>query len=504
MNTRLLSIALFFLPLVLQAADAKRPNILWLIAEDFGQHLGCYGTKEVWTPNLDKLAADGVRYTRFYAGMVCSVSRSSFNTGMYATTIGAQNHRTALKKPLPDGVKPLSDWMRGAGYLAANLVELPESCGFKGTGKVDWNFTTESKPFDTSKWSDLSSKQPFYAQINFKETHRTYHGPPHADPAKVELPPYYPDHPVTRKDWAEYLDDATELDRKIGKVLESLDKDGLADNTIVIFFGDNGQSHVRGKQFCYDEGFLVPLIIRWPKNFPAPSNFKPGSVDERLIHCIDLAPTMIDITGAAKPPKMQGHIFLGTHSEPDREYNFGYRDRCDMTQMRIRTVRDKRYIYIHDFTPWVPFLARNEYKEAQYPVWNLLKELHAQGKLTPAQDAMCQPTMPEEELYDLEADPFELSNLAKSDKPEHLAALNRLRGVLDQWIVDTDDKGRNLEALDVLKASEKRFVPALDWRPPPGTPEAAQADKLRAEYQARPPDAPSSEQPKKKKKKKAA
>ena len=452
-----------------QAAEpaAGKPNILWLIAEDFGQHLGCYGAQEVWRPNLDALAAEGVRYTRFYNGHVCSPSRSAFNTGMYATTIGAHNHRSNRDRPLPEGVKVLSDWMRQAGYFTANIRELPSSCGFKGTGKTDWNFKYEGRPFDSDKWSDLKGHQPFYAQVNFSETHRAFKAPQKADPAKVEIPPYYPDHSVTRADWARYLDAASELDRKIGLVLAALQQDNLADNTVVVFFGDNGQSHVRGKQFCYEEGLLVPVLIRWPKGFPVPAHFQPGTVDDRLLHGIDLAPTMLALAGAPKPPKMQGQVFLGDRCEPDRQYVFGYRDRCDMTVMRIRTVRDARYRYIRNFTPHVPFLARNEYKEKQYPVWNLLKELHAQGKLTPPQDALCQPTMPEEELYDLQSDPWEIRNLAKSDQPEHQAELKKLRAVLEQWIEDTNDQGRRLETLEELKATEPRFDPALDWRPPP-------------------------------------
>ena len=435
-------------------AAEKKPNILWLIAEDFGPHLSCTGTKEVWTPNIDKLAAEGVRYTHFYNGMVCSVSRSSFMTGMHAVSIGAQNHRTPNKKPLPEGVRTLPDWMRSAGYFTANLTKLPESCGFKGAGKTDWNFLVDGQPFDSNDWADLKSHGPFYAQINFQETHRTYHAPKHADPAKVEIPPYYPDHPVTRQDWAEYLDAASELDVKIGKVVDALKADGLFDDTIIVFFGDNGQSHVRAKQFCYEEGHLVPLVIRWPKNFPAPDNFKPGTLDKRFLHGVDLAPTMIDIAGASKPAKMQGHIFLGPRTEPPQPYIFGYRDRCDMTVMRLRTVRDERYRYIHNFHPEIPFMARNVYKETQYPVWNLLKQLHAEGKLTPPQDAMCQPTMPAEELYDMQEDPFQLNNLATSTKPEHQAALKRLSGVLDQWIIDIDDKGRTPEPPEVLKMVE--------------------------------------------------
>ena len=432
---------LFMTATAVFAAPAERPNVLWLIAEDLGPHLGCYGTKEVTTPNLDQLAGDGVRYTHCYNGHVCSPSRSAFMTGMYATTIGAHNHRSHRTDGyrLPDGVKVLTDWLRPAGYFTANIVQLPEACGFNGTGKTDWNFTYDGKPYDSSKWSDLKNHQPFYAQINFKETHRTYHGPKKADTAKVEIPPYYPDHPVTRADWAAYLDDASELDRKIGLVLQQLEKDGLADNTVVIFFGDNGQSHVRGKQFCYEESLLVPLIIRWAKKLPTPSWFKPGTVEDRLVQGIDLAPTTLAIAGVPLPPKMEGRPVFG---EP-KQYVFWGRDRCDETVMRIRTVRDSRYRYIRNFTPDTPFLAPNAYKEKQYPVWNLLKELHAAGKLTPAHEFLCQPKMPVEELYDLQTDPWEIHNLAGD--PKHEETLKRLRTVLEKWIEDSNDQGRFAE-----------------------------------------------------------
>jgi len=428
------------------AAAAARPNILWLIAEDFGQHLGCYGTKEIWSPNLDQLARDGVRYTRFYTtAPVCSPSRSAFMTGMYQTTIGAHNHRAHRDDgfKLPDGVRVLTDWMRDAGYFTANVRQMPASFGFRVTGKTDWNFTYDGKPFDSDRWADLKTHQPFYAQINFQETHRPFHPPKRADPAKVELPPYYPDHPVARADWADYLDAATEVDRKIGLVLKQLEADGLADNTVIVFFGDNGQAHVRGKQFCYESGLLVPLIIRWPKSFPVPKHFKPGAVDDRLLVAIDLAPTMLDIAGAKQIPKMEGEIFLGDRAAPPHQYVFGARDRCDETVFRFRTVRDARYRYIRNFTPDRPFLQPNEYKEKQYPVWNLLKELHAAGQLSPIPDALCAPAMPEEELFDLDADPHEINNLAKS--PSHQEARKRLRAVLENWIEQSHDQGRELE-----------------------------------------------------------
>src|SRR5262245_32268682 len=438
---------------------ADRPNILWLIAEDFGPHLGCYGEKHVATPNLDALAAGGVRYTNFFTtAPVCSPSRSAFMTGMYQTTIGAHNHRSHRDDGyvLPDGVRVLTDWMRDAGYFTANVREMPESFGFSGAGKTDWNFTYEGRPFDSDRWSDLKTRQPFLAQVNFQETHRTFHAPSHADPAKVVIPPYYPDHPITREDWAQYLDAATELDRKIGLILKQLDADGLAASTIVIFTSDHGQAHVRAKQFCYDSGLRAPLIIRWPKNFPAPQNFKPGTVDDRLLMSIDLAPTLLDVAGAAKPAKMQGDIFLGQRAAQPREYVFGARDRCDETVFRFRTVRTDRYRYIHNFTPDRPFLQKNDYKERSYPVWNLLKELDAEGKLTPLQKFLTAPSMPPEELYDIVADPYETRNLAGS--PEHQATLVELRGAVDRWIVDSNDQGKELEPPE-LAAAEGRTKP---------------------------------------------
>jgi len=435
-------------------AEDKRPNILWLIAEDFGPHLGCYGTKEVSTPVLDGMAAKGMRFTRFYTtAPVCSPSRSAFNTGMYQTTIGAHNHRSHRDDgyTLPEGVKLISERMRESGYFTANVKELPQEAGFKGSAKTDWNFQPPIKAFDSANWDDLRSHQPFYAQINFQETHRTFHGEAHADPAKVEVPPYYPDHEVTRQDWAQYLDAATALDKKIGKIMELLKRDGLLENTVICFFGDNGQAHVRGKQFCYEEGLNVPLILKWPSGFAAPAGYEAGKASDRLLMSIDLTATSLSWAGIAKPEGMQGQIFMGEKAEPAREYVFGARDRCDMTVFRFRTVRDARYRYIRNFTPDRPFLQFNAYKEKQYPVWNLIKELAAQDKLTPEQAVLAAPTMPEEELYDLQNDPFEIHNLAKSNKLEDRAALERLSSVLKTWIEQTNDQGRIPESEEVAK-----------------------------------------------------
>jgi arylsulfatase A-like enzyme len=438
------------------ATAPAKPNILWLLVEDAGPSAySCYGEqKAAATPNIDRLAAEGMRFDRFYTtAPVCSASRSAFNTGMYQTAIGAHQHRTPVKKPLPTGVRTISEWLRNAGYFTANIRTSSEAVGIRGAGKVDWNFIPESgRPFDGENWDELKTRQPFYAQINFQETHRTFNGDGFTDPAKVELPPYYPDHPVIRKDYAEYLDAAHRLDGKIAKVLAQLERDGLADNTLVILMGDNGESHIRGKQFGYEEGFRVPMIVRWPKGLPAPAHYQAGSADRRLLEAIDVAPTLLSLAGVPLPPKMQGVPFLGAQVSEPKRYVFGARDRCDETAMRIRSVRDERYRYIRTFTPEMPFFAPNAYKERQYPAWTLMPKLYAEGKLTPPQAFLCQPRQPEEQLYDLVADRHEIQNLTASTKPEHVAALKRMRAELESWIVRTDDQGRLAEAMSPAEA----------------------------------------------------
>jgi arylsulfatase A-like enzyme len=440
--------------LITSLTAAERPNILWLIAEDLGPHLSCYGTREVSTPVLDGLSREGMRFTRYYTtAPVCSSSRSAFNTGMYQTTLGAHHHRSHRDDgyTLPAGVKLISKRLSEAGYFTANVKDLPPESGFKGTAKTDWNFSPPEKPFDSARWDDLKTHQPFYAQVNFQETHRTFHAPPKADPEKVEVPPYYPNHDITRKDWAQYLDAAMELDRKIGKIVELLKRDGLWENTVICFVGDNGAAHVRAKQFCYEEGLHVPFILRWPSGVTAPAGYTSGQVSDRLLMSIDLTATSLSWGGITKPEDMQGQVFLGEQAEAPREYVFGARDRCDMTVFRLRTVRDARYRYIRNFTPDRPFLQHNEYKEKQYPVWNLIKELAAQDKLTPEQAVLAAPTMPAEELYDLATDPHQMKNLVNSNTPEHRAALERLSGVLKEWIEQTHDQGRIPEPEEVSR-----------------------------------------------------
>jgi uncharacterized sulfatase len=417
-------------PLGFSAVEERRPNVLWLIAEDFCPDLGCYGHPLVKTPNIDRLASEGARYTSaFTAAPVCSPSRSAFMTGMYQTTIGAHQHRTPDRKPLPPDVKVITDYFRDAGYFTSNCA----GGSYERPGKTDFNFEAK-RPFDGTDWRERKPGQPFFAHVNFGETHRNFRRDPEnpIDPEKVEIPPYYPDHPVSRRDWADYLECAQVLDKKVGQVLRRLEEDGLADNTLVFFFGDNGRPHIRGKQFLYEEGIHVPLIIRWP------GHIKPATVVDDLVSAIDFGPTCMSLVGIEVPTEMQGQPFLGPNAKK-RDCIFAARDRCDETYDRIRCVRTKRFKYIRNFYPNFPYTLTNLYKMRQYPVLTLMQVLYAQGKLTPDQARFMAPYRPGEELYNLQSDPHELHNLASD--PDSRPVLNALRNTLNRWIEETRDQG---------------------------------------------------------------
>lgn len=461
---------------LLNAQEPERPNILWIIAEDLGKDLSVYGTPQVITPRLDQFAREGVLYQHFYTtAPVCSPSRSAFMTGMYQTSIGAHNHRSHRDDGyrLPSGVRVITDHFREVGYFTANiraLTEEPEERFYRGTGKTDWNFTYEGEPFDSDRWADLKNNQPFYAQINFPETHRgrdwdeaDLHIEKTADPDKVQIPPYYPDHPVTRKDWAQYLNAVMALDKKVGYVLDLLEKDGLSENTIVFFFGDHGRAMIRAKQWPYESGLNPPLIIRWPKSIPKPEDFHPGSISDQLIASIDLSTTCLKLCGIDPPLTMQGRVFLGREKDPPRKYVFGGRDRGDETVDRIRTVRDSRFRYIRNFYPNRPFLQLNRYKEWTYPVIAVMRRLHEEGKLNPVQARLLSPTRPKEELYDLENDPYEIHNLA--GLPDYEQVKSRLSAVLDAWIIETNDQGRFPEDPSIHEYWEKQMKENYEGRP---------------------------------------
>jgi arylsulfatase A-like enzyme len=425
----------------------NRPNILWILSEDISPDLSCYGDPTVQTPNLDKLAAQGIRFTQaFTTAPVCSPSRSAMITGMFQTTIGAHNHRSHRNDgyTLPEPVKLITEYFRQAGYFTANVKTAAP--GVAGSGKTDFNFKFKNA-FDGDDWNQRKTGQPFFAQLSISMTHRGGHwknvrkmldNP--VNPAEVKLPPYYPDHPVAREDWATYLNSIQVMDQYMGKIMKRLDDEGLADNTVVIFIGDNGQCHVRGKQWLYDGGIHIPLLVRWPGKLEA------GQVCDNLVSSIDISATILKIAGIQPPKHLEGRLFL----EPDgqgawkpvnvHDYIIAARDRCDETVDHIRCVRTKQYKYIRNFMPERPYTQPNAYKEQSYPMLNLMKELHAQGKLTPVQELFMAPRKPDEELYDLTNDPWEINNLAAS--PQHQAMLKTMRAILDKWIKETGDMGQ--------------------------------------------------------------
>lgn len=410
-----------------QKIDTERPNILWIVADDLGADLGCFGEDNVSTPNLDQFAAGGTRYTNFYTvTAVCSPSRSALITGMYPVSIGAHQHRTQFKKPLPEPVKPITHYFREAGYFTFN----GDFTDRNKPGKQDYNFTSDSI-YDGTHWSQCPDGKPFFGQVQIFYPHRPFKrdtlNP--VDPDKLKIPPYYPDHPITRKDWAMYLEFIQLLDQEFGKVINELDEAGLLSNTVIFFFGDQGRPHVRAKQFLYDGGIHTPLIIRFP------DQDHKNSLSDRLISNIDITPASLFLAGIPIPEHIQGKNFLGEEAVP-RDYIYTMRDRRDETVDRIRAVRSKKYKYIRNFYPELPYTQFNAYKKFRYPVLTLMEKLNELGKLTEIQSFFMAPSRPAEELYDLVYDPYEIRNLAGIE--EYGSILNTYRNVMDVWLQNYD------------------------------------------------------------------
>lgn len=439
-------VALFLLLVTTtQLPAAERPNILWISCEDFSPDLGCYGDTYAYTPNIDGLAKQGARFTRcFTHAGVCAPSRSGIITGMYPTTIGT--HHMRCKGVPPAYVKCFTEYLRAAGYYCTN------------NSKTDYQFDVPVTAWDASRqgahWRQRPDKtQPFFAVINFTSTHESQVRQPEDkyqelraslpeaarhDPAKAKLPPYYPGNPVFRSDWSRYYDIGSGMDRQVGEVLKQLEEDGLAENTIVFFWGDHGRGLSRGKRWLYDSGIHVPLIVRWP------GQIQPGSVRNDLVCFLDFAPTVLSLAGVEVPQYMQGQVILGEQTAPPREYVFAARDRMDETYDIIRAVRDQRYKYIRNYRPELPYAQTIAYMD-QMPMMKEWRRLAAAGELKGAPALFFAPTKPVEELYDTENDPHEIQNLAAV--PEHKATLERLRAVHEKWMKETKDIGLIPEAV---------------------------------------------------------
>lgn len=459
-----------------------RPNILWIVGENFDLDLGCYGAPNVATPNLDELAGKGVRFTNvFSTSPVCAPSRSAFMTGVYQTTTDTHNMRShrADDFRLPDGVRPFTHRLGDAGYFTANIKTIDGKV--VGTGKLDLNFVNEGPIYQSDSWEELKNNQPFFAQINTPEAEYDIYDRKSAEkdrvkwvgedehekiatPENVTPPPYYPDHEITKQEWARYLNSVSGMDKGVGVILDQLRKDGLAENTIVIFFADNGRLEARGIHWLWDSGIHVPMIIYWPENFTAPPKYSPGAVNREVISLLDITATTLSFAGITKPPGMQSRNFFGENADQPRTFAISARDRIDETVNRIRSVREKQYHYIRNFIPGKGFASLNRYKEKCFLVKPLMRELYAKGELTGAASELMEPPPPEL-LYDTENDPYEITNLADSDNPQHQEALIRLRETLNTWMTETKDLGNIPEPPEIYEPFEKEMD---EWF---GTPE---------------------------------
>lgn len=413
-------------PAILRAD--RRPNILWILGDDLGPQLSCYGHPLVRTPHMDRIANEGVRFTRAHTtAPVCSSSRSAFNIGLYQTFTGTHHHRSHRDDgyQLPQGARLVSERLADAGYFTANVLEIAP--GVRGTGKTDWNWAA-GKGFQGKHWRERSAGQPFFAQINFQAPHK---GPAfHAArkqkqliaPAKVDLPPYYPDHPVIRDEVANYYDAIQLLDTQVGATLEALKADGVHDNTIIFLFGDNGRCLLRSKQWLYDGGTHIPLLVR------NPGVLKRGQKREDPVISLDITAQTLNWAGLPLPTPFHGqNLFSSRH----RKHIFTARDRCDMTVDRIRAVQDKRFKLIHNLMPEKPYTQHNNYIETEYPTLGALKQLHAAGKLNEIQSRFLAPEKPEWEFYDLRSDPHETSNLAATNQFKNQR--RGLQSALEDW-----------------------------------------------------------------------
>ncbi len=465
----LLWLGIFSLTAVGARDHESSHHILWIVMDDIGRELPCYGEKSIQTPNIDRLAREGTRFDQaFLTCSVCSPSRSAMITGMYQTTIGAHHHRSGRgteKIRLPDKIEPVPALFQRAGYYTCNAGDPWKDKG-KGMGKTDYNFEWNPKIYDDNDWSTRKKGQSFFAQIQLwggkfrNDKGQWYRNvAPKAlgtltNPADVKLPSYYPSDPVLIEDWAQYLDCIRFCDKQIGEILQRLETEGIIDQTLIILMGDNGISHARGKQFLYDEGIRTPFIVRGP-------GVAKGSVRSDLIEHIDMAATSLAWAGLPLPPWMQGRdVFAKDYKR--RDAVFAARDRCDETVDRIRSVRTEQFKYIRNFYPLRPLLQPNDYKDNK-PTIKKIRELHQLHKLTSEQASLLlSPTRPKEELYDVKADPFETRNLA--DDPAHQATLTSMRARLDQWIVDTRDRGAEPESMydSDMKVYLQRPNPAVE------------------------------------------
>ena len=424
-----------------------RPNILWITCEDISPYLGSYGCPYAHTPNLDKMASEGIRFTQAYAnGPVCSVARSALLTGMHSPTIGTHGMRTRTQ--LPDSIPAYPKIFREAGYYCTNNAKTDYNSSFMGQINALWDASSTQ-----AHWKNRRDGQPFFAVFNIEVTHesqlsrnridhfvKTGQIPetPRINPADIKLPPYHPDLPEIRQDWARLHDLITLMDTIVGRRLEELEQAGLAEDTIVFFYADHGGMLSRSKRYIYNGGHQVPLIVRFPDKWQHLAPSPPGSVSDRLVDFVDLPKTVIALAQLPVPEKMQGHIFLGPDSQPDPDYVYLYRDRMPGRPDFSRAITDGRWYYIRNFMPHRPGGRDSRYGYTVQANWGAWQAHYDAGKCDPVQSKFFLPK-PVRQLFDTQNDPWQVNNLA--EHPEHRHRIDRMQAELDRWMLENRDIG---------------------------------------------------------------
>ena len=424
----------------------SKPNILWITSEDNSAHwLGCYGNEQAQTPRLDALAKEGFRFEHAYSNApVCAVARSTILNGAYAVTQGTQHMRSRHR--IPAKYRSYVSFLREDGYYCSNSSKT--DFNFEGNDKKVWDHCAPD-----AHYKDRPEGAPFFAVFNFTETHESSlfpkkgkQGEPRLKAEEVEVPPYLPDLPEVRSDIAKYHDRITLMDQKVGKILDDLEKAGLADDTIVFYYSDHGGILPRGKRYLKDTGVRVPMMVRIPEKFQKLSPFKSGEVVDELVAFVDLAPTVLSLIGLDAPEQMQGRAFLGEKRKeaPKDDMVFLFGDRFDEIYGMRRALTNGRWKYIRRFTPNKP-AAPYSYYQFSMPSWVAWQKAWKDGKLSEDHARMWEAPQQVEELFDLESDPWEIKNLAGD--PAHAERLAAMRARLKSEMIEVRDTGLVAEPL---------------------------------------------------------
>ena len=438
---------------VLSATASDQPNILWLTSEDNNvSWLGCYGNEQADTPNIDKLAAEGFRYTNCFANApVCAPSRSTWITGINAISMGTHPMRSRYEIP-HNTISYYPDLMRKAGYYVSNHTKTDFNIGGRDD-KECWNSNHKYG------WQHRKSGQPFFTVINDANSHESkaqgsVENTSHK-PENMKLHSYHPDLPAIRKNYAKYADAMQKMDSAIGESLAQLEKDGLADDTIVIYCSDHGGVLPRSKRFLFDSGIHAPLIIRIPEKYKHlwPAD-KPGDTVDRLVSFVDMTKTWLSLTQSETPNYLQGRIFLGEKKETESPYHFAFRARMDERPDNQRAVRDKRFLYVKNYMPYMPWGQRLQYlwKMEATKAW----DAHHTAGLTNALTGRFFSHKPSEELYDTTKDPDNVNNLAAS--PEYKEVIAKMRVALNGWQNKVYDAGMLPEAEIAKRAADNNMT----------------------------------------------